>query len=196
MNWKIEAAAWLGKKAEEQEETNRLYPDHVKCYPRWVDRAEILRQLSNDLSHEALVDKEDGKKGQKSAPEHEFIRGRLMEQLKAQGTPVFANQHLSWASLRYTEWCPEFESHMRDRLMMGFFRYGAFQDPFKPSFKQIESAIRRLQNYLNPEHEQYGNAELLVDAANLCMVEWKHPNNPAFHFLATDDGEEHAEPIK
>jgi hypothetical protein len=127
--------------------------------------------------------------------DHDFLRGKLLEKLKQQGTPVFDGGHLSWASLRYTEWCPEFERHMRDRLMMGHFRYGAFQDPFKKPFKQVESAIKRLKSYLDPDDPQYGNAELLVDAANLCMVEWKHPNNPAFHFNATDDGEHHAEPV-
>ena len=52
---------------------------------------------------------------------------------------------------------------------------------------RMQSAERRMKLY-----EETGNDELLVDIANLCLLEFmigKHPNK---HFNSIDDGE-HAE---
>ena len=69
--------------------------------------------------------------------------------------------------LRKTEWCPEFEQLMRNRLLMGAFRYGLFSDNSKTEWQMMGSVQRRLTQY-----EIDGNLEHLVDAANLLMLEF------------------------
>ncbi len=89
-----------------------------------------------------------------------------------------------YESLVCSEWSPEFEQLMRNRLLVGRFRYGRMDDPHKGDYDHITSAIKRLQEY-----QQNGNTEHLVDVANLCLVEFvcgKHPNK---HFDAGDDRE-------
>lgn len=95
----------------------------------------------------------------------------------------------SYSQLLRSQWSPEFEHAMRMRLLMGRFRYGDFSSPEKGKYKNIQSAISRLTRYL-----EEGNQELLIDAANLCMIEFVHPNHPAPHFTPEDDGE-HAEAL-
>lgn len=81
-----------------------------------------------------------------------------------------------------TEWSPEFEKLMRNRLLMGCFRYGSLQQANKPKYDKINSIRQRLDLY-----EQGGNAEHLVDIANLCLVEFVDETHPNFHFKAQDD---------
>jgi hypothetical protein len=82
------------------------------------------------------------------------------------------------------QWSKQFEVLMRHRLEVGAYRYGAIGVPGKPRYSRVESAIRRLHAY-----KRTGNAELLVDCANLLMLEFAEPNHPSFHFEAVDDGE-------
>ncbi len=86
--------------------------------------------------------------------------------------------------LRETEWVAEFESLMRNRLIMGRFRYGPMRDPAKANYDTVGACIRRLENYAKS-----GNLESLVDVANLCMVEFRHPRHPLAHWAPEDDGE-------
>lgn len=86
--------------------------------------------------------------------------------------------------LRASEWSPEFERLMRNRLMMGALRYGRLGAEGKPQYDRIASAVKRLQQY-----DRTGNQELLVDAANLCLVEFVEGRHPTRHFHAVDDGE-------
>lgn len=88
-------------------------------------------------------------------------------------------------TLRKTEWSDRFEALMRNRLLMGYFRYGAMNDPAKGNYDIISSAIARLEVY-----RQSGNLEHLVDVANLCLVEFVHSKHPLKHFDAQDDGKE------
>jgi hypothetical protein len=110
---------------------------------------------------------------------HDILRKRLEANLSF---THHATEPLS--QLRQTEWSPEFERLMRNRLLMGRFRYGKMDDPAKGNFDCIKSAIQRLTKYL-----ETGNKELLVDASNLCLVEFVHCRHPNAHFSATDDGE-------
>jgi len=87
--------------------------------------------------------------------------------------------------LRRTEWSLEFENLMRNRLIMGGFRYGLFaehQARGKNGYDNIGSAIQRLQEY-----QKTGNMEHLVDAANLCMKEFLVGDHPNKHWDAADD---------
>jgi hypothetical protein len=115
---------------------------------------------------------------------HDILRARLLDGIE---TEVPDKRSLS--ELRRTQWSKEFEDYMRNRLLFGRFRYGDMSSPEKGKYDNIGSAIRRLQRY-----KEDGNQELLVDAANLCMIEFVHPNHPDPHFTATDD-EEHVAPL-
>jgi hypothetical protein len=88
-------------------------------------------------------------------------------------------------------WSREFEQLMRNRLLMGAFRYGLFSDQRASGthYDSVASAIAHLVKYIRT-----GNSEHLVDAANLCLVEFVRPTQES-HFSAVDDGE-HAEKLK
>ena len=82
-------------------------------------------------------------------------------------------------------WSADFERLMRNRLLIGHYRYGGLADepPFK-RFDNIGSAIARLKRYLTD-----GNVEHLVDAANLCLVEFVKPDcHPNPSLRPVDDG--------
>jgi len=89
-----------------------------------------------------------------------------------------------------TEWSAEFERYMRNRLIMGAFRYGRFRSPGKGLHAHIKSIVQRAAAY-----ESDGNLEHLVDIANLAMVEFAEGRHPNRHFRAQDDGT-HAEKVK
>lgn len=87
------------------------------------------------------------------------------------------------ADLRESEWGPEFEKLMRNRLLVGYFRYGPFATQNKTTKQMIDSIIYRAEEYMKT-----GNDELLVDIANLSMKEFAVGNHPNKHFQSEDDG--------
>ena len=90
----------------------------------------------------------------------------------------------NYKDLQESEWSTTFEKYMRNRLIMGAYRYGKLKEKGKPDYNRIDSMIKRLKKY-----QASGNTEHLVDVANLCLcefVEGKHPNN---HFASVDNGE-------
>ena len=89
----------------------------------------------------------------------------------------------SLEELQRTEWSPEFEKLMRNRLIMGAFRYERF-GPQKSNYPTATEAIRRTLKYL-----ESGNTEHLVDAANMLLIEFEFGKHPKKHFGAIDDGE-------
>jgi hypothetical protein len=83
-----------------------------------------------------------------------------------------------------TDWSPEFERLMRNRLIQGSFRYGRLgKDKAGMQFDRVASIKRRLANY-----EATGNIENLVDIANTALLEFVEGIHPAKHFHSTDDG--------
>lgn len=90
----------------------------------------------------------------------------------------------SLEDLKATEWDEGFEQLMRNRLVMGAIRYGRIGVKGKPQYDRVRSMIKRLNNY----HEG-GNKELLVDVANLCLLEFVECNHPKQHFHAVDEGD-------
>lgn len=96
----------------------------------------------------------------------------------------------SLESLKKTEWSTKFERLMRNRMLMGALRYGLLGAKDKPNYDKITSIRQRLDLY-----EQGGNAEHLVDIANLCQVEFVDESHPNFHWKSEDDGV-HAEEVK
>jgi len=92
--------------------------------------------------------------------------------------------------LKRTEWSPEFESFMRNRLILGALRYGRLGIKNKPKYDRVKDAIGRLLLY-----EKTGNQELLIDVSNLMLCEFVEGDHPNKHFLSEDDGK-HTEIIK
>lgn len=90
----------------------------------------------------------------------------------------------SLEQLSMSEWDKEFETLMRNRLIMGAFRYGLLAEKNDTPHDNVGSAISRLNKY-----RESGNTELLVDVANICLVEFKCGHHPNKHFSSVDDGE-------
>lgn len=88
------------------------------------------------------------------------------------------------SELMHSEWSPEFERLMRNRLIMGAMRYGHFGSQGKGLYDCIAEIIRRAKLY-----DATGNDELLVDIANLAMVEYVEGCHPLKHFAAQDDAQ-------
>lgn len=99
-------------------------------------------------------------------------------------TRAFGKKMPPLEELRKSEWSEEFEQLMRNRLLMGAFRYGLFKDELKQKWAILPSIRRRLEKY-----EQTGNLEMLVDVANLCMIEFLIPSVPGAAMRPEDDGE-------
>lgn len=94
------------------------------------------------------------------------------------------------AELRQTEWSQAFEALMRNRLILGAFRYGRLGGQFKPQYDRTQAILLRTAQYAAT-----GNLELLVDVANLAMLEFVEGRHPRKHFRASDDGA-HVEVVK
>jgi hypothetical protein len=79
-----------------------------------------------------------------------------------------------------------FEVLRRNRLAIGYFRYcHNFHSGERGKYNSVDSTIERLRRY-----KRDGNQEHLVDAANLCMVEFVQPScHPKPHFTASDDAD-------
>ena len=128
--------------------------------------------------------------------EHSVLRKRLMDQAgllhevknydlaklaEIQWSDYFwyETQRLFMSVLRRfekVERLDQFERYMRNRLLMGAFRYGTFLEQRGQGLRHdnIPSALRRLRKYWASAE---GNQELLVDAANLCLVEFVAPGS-------------------
>jgi len=87
--------------------------------------------------------------------------------------------------LRKTEWSPKFEKHMRNRLIFGAYRYGRMGHgkipQGKPTYDRCESIRKRLGFF-----EKTGNAEWLIDIANMALLIYEEQVHPNFHFKHVD----------
>lgn len=113
---------------------------------------------------------------------HELMRDRLLKKAGVTKTTL--------ADRCETEWSPRFERLMRNRLVMGSFRYQSFAEKrkMKWNYDTAEEAIKRIRKY-----QEDGNTEHLVDGANMCLLEFEFGEHPNKHFESIDDGE-HAKP--
>lgn len=173
---------------------------------------------------------------------HDGLRERLEARAGVLATPTaFASDGLAserLGSLYLSEWSPEFwsiisgivrsdlgithefpvarfvdfETFMRNRLVQGALRYGLLNAPGKRKYDRSGSIRRRVSLFVRT-----GNAEHLVDIANLCLCQyvegprtwWIVPDataalgyyiradHPKFHFDSHDGDEsgEHAKPL-
>ena len=87
-------------------------------------------------------------------------------------------------SLVVTEWSNAFETLMRNRLVMGAFRYGTQEQQARKHIDRVGSLRRRLDAY-----EADGNLEHLVDFAAIAMAEFMGPHHPLAHWNPSDDRE-------
>jgi hypothetical protein len=86
-----------------------------------------------------------------------------------------------------TEFSPQFVELMKNRMVVSYYKYGPVADNYKeqPSLIDcIASLQKRIAKYL-----ETGNTEFLVDAGNLCMIEYMFPQHAKAHFRATDSSE-------
>ena len=104
------------------------------------------------------------------------------------GMPEIENkpdkQLITLEELKNTEWNVDFETLMRNRLIMGALRYGRIGAKNKPKYDRVSSMIKRLTKF-----QESGNKEFLVDVANLCLLEFVECHHPKQHFSSIDDGE-------
>lgn len=97
---------------------------------------------------------------------------------------------VSFSSLKQSEWSVDFEKLMRNRLVVGAYRYGLIGTTGKSKYDRVASMVKRLTKY-----QESGNKEFLVDVANLCLLEFVECHHPTAHFKSIDDGE-HVKAIK
>lgn len=95
---------------------------------------------------------------------------------------VSAPERLDIEELRRTQMSARFIELMTNRMVLGTFRYGKWQEN-KKKYDRIASVEKRLELF-----KQTGNAEHLVDIANLLMIEFEISDHPNFHFAPIDDG--------
>ena len=110
---------------------------------------------------------------------HDYLRARLLQQA---GIFEPTEPAPSFDVIARMQSCPIFEEYRKNRMIMGYFRYGSLQSQIgRAKYDNIGSIENRLSIYKS-DH----NREHLVDIANLAMVEFAtHPNYP---FRPSDDG--------
>jgi len=111
----------------------------------------------------------------------QYIREHLLEQ-----AGLIQPDVVDYNILVTTEWSSIFEKLMRNRLIVGSYRYGRLGAKGKPTYANIPSMIKRLQAY-----ETDGNDEHLVDVANLCLCEFIEGTHPLKHFGSIDEHDLH-----
>lgn len=111
---------------------------------------------------------------------HRFISKHLHDWAGLNSQPLKTPWKLS--DLERSEWSPNFEKLMRNRLLQGAVRYGKLHAPGKPQYDRVRGARKRLGQY-----EQTGNLELLVDVANMMLLEFEEGRHPLRHFGVTHD---------
>ena len=110
---------------------------------------------------------------------HKEIRKKLHDRLNI--IEPIPKKNLSIASILRTEWCKEFIKHMRDKMLIGAFRYGRVRETAKTR-DYVHGMRQRIKLYV-----ETGNTEFLVDVANFAMVEFMISDHPKKHFKDTDD---------
>ncbi len=84
--------------------------------------------------------------------------------------------------LYMTQWSKPFEKLMRARLAMGAMRYGPIGEGDKSKYDRPGTILRKAERY-----KETGNDELLVDIANMALLEFVEGQHPKKHFKAADD---------
>lgn len=109
----------------------------------------------------------------------EHIRAHLLNSL---GYAEPRTPAPSLDELRKTEWSSLYESLCRNRMIMGYFRYGPISRPLG-EYDVCNDAIIRIRKY-----QETRNLEYLVDAGNMCMLAFEEGIRKKEHFCSIDDG--------
>lgn len=120
---------------------------------------------------------------------HDEIRKHQFDRIGLSDA-VVADGKIKLALLEKSEWSPDFERLMRNRLIMGALRYGKMGSPSKPQYDRISDILRRAREY-----QKTGNDELLVDIANTALLEFVEGEHPRKHFRSTDAVSLHTKPM-
>lgn len=83
------------------------------------------------------------------------------------------------------QWSKKFEVFMRNRLVMGALRYGGIRK--MTGYKYLPYLKKKLKNYMAT-----GNMEMLVDVANLALLEFVNGDHPKKNWSPLDN-EKHCE---
>ena len=120
---------------------------------------------------------------------HDKIREHLLRDTDLSQT---GHLKLSLEDIRNSQVSAEFRTRQDERMVMGAFRYGLFNKDGTQTkaYDNTGSIKRRVDLYTKT-----GNLEHLVDAANICMVEYMTSQHPNKHFESADDGE-HTKELK
>jgi hypothetical protein len=113
---------------------------------------------------------------------HDILRDRILASAGIVSCSLICPA-LSYEELATTQWSPFFERLMRNRLILGAFRYGPLGASGKPAWDRMRSVRSRLASY-----ELTGNKEMLVDVANLMLCEFVECAHPTAHFQPLDGG--------
>jgi hypothetical protein len=108
----------------------------------------------------------------------EHLRAHALEEVGI----VDMNRMPDFDELWECGWLKEFELMQRRRMVLGQLRYGINYCYGKRQYDRVGAIARKIEAY-----RENGNLELLVDVANLCMLEFGEGNHPNRHFGATDD---------
>ncbi|MCK5432933.1 MAG: hypothetical protein KAJ03_09325 [Gammaproteobacteria bacterium] len=93
-----------------------------------------------------------------------------------------------YTNIKESEWSQPFEKLMRERLIMGAFRYGTMARKKKIDYDNAGSVLERINLYIED-----GNLEHLVDIANICMIEFVTGAHPKRHFNSLAEHNHHTQ---
>jgi hypothetical protein len=108
-----------------------------------------------------------------------LIRTRLLEfvpDIHTLKTELSIAQRLQWNT--------EFETLRLNRMLMGCFRYGSRVEVDNSHLDYVESIKRRIKMY-----EKTGNAEHLIDVANLAELEFTYSQRKAGQYFNAEDAD-------
>ena len=125
---------------------------------------------------------------------HDIMRERLLRPVTSEIEKPKPKPSISMDEMAVMQWDePQWQkvlNYMKNRMIMGGYRYGPTDQQKPREFNNPADIIRRVNKYI-----ETGNMEHLVDAANICIIECKKKSHPNFHFESIDDGE-HAKKLK
>ena len=83
------------------------------------------------------------------------------------GLPEMNHEKQNYKTLLKSEWSREFEKLMRNRLIQGALRYGLINSKDKKKYDRVGAIVNKITAFKKDR-----NKELLVDIANLCLLEF------------------------
>jgi hypothetical protein len=101
---------------------------------------------------------------------------------------ILNGNHPSIDELNITEYPPEFaecDKLAHNRMIMGSFRYGLIGRQNLDCYDTANECIRRVQRYIDGGKV---NLELIVDALNMCKIEFYKGRKEGKQVISIDDG--------